>query len=201
MGFIYKITNKINGKSYIGKTEQTVEKRFKEHISDARNKAHMDRPLYRAIRKYGIENFIIETLEECDNAVEREVFWIKHYNTFGNSGYNATIGGDGKPWINIPLVLAALEFNDYRCARVSDLLGYSVSSIKEIADKFGIKTAPRLFGEAVPNAKLTEQNVRDIRKLYVPKKFGKRKISRLLGLPLHAVDHVIKGQSWKHVDQ
>jgi group I intron endonuclease len=56
MGFIYKITNNINQKSYIGKTERNISVRYKEHI---RHKNYLDLPLYRAFNKYGIENFSI----------------------------------------------------------------------------------------------------------------------------------------------
>ena len=57
MAYIYKITNRINQKVYIGQTSFSVEKRWKEHVQDI-NK-HLDRPLYRALSKYGIENFSV----------------------------------------------------------------------------------------------------------------------------------------------
>ena len=75
-----RITNKINDKMYVGKTEKTIEKRFKEHCQD--RKKHPDRPLYRAMNKYGIENFSIHLLEQTDNPEEREEFWIKKLNTY-----------------------------------------------------------------------------------------------------------------------
>ena len=101
MGYIYKITNLINGKEYIGKTNLTIEDRFKQHIRDSKRKRFEKRPLYDAINKYGIENFIVEKVEQCkeDLLNEREQYWIDHYNTYHN-GYNATIGGDGKTIIN-----------------------------------------------------------------------------------------------------
>lgn len=94
-GIIYKITNKINNKVYIGKTLETLEKRWKQHQKDSLR--FLDRPLYRAINKYGIENFTIEIIEQPDIELlsERESYWIKHYNSF-HIGYNATLGGDGK---------------------------------------------------------------------------------------------------------
>lgn len=64
MAFIYKITNLINNKCYIGKTERTIEKRWKEHL---RKRNSLDLPLYRALNKYGINNFQIEQLEECSS--------------------------------------------------------------------------------------------------------------------------------------
>ena len=64
MGFIYKIINNINDKVYIGKTDFSIEKRWAEHKKDSQ-KDLKNRPLYRAMNKYGIENFSIEIVEEC----------------------------------------------------------------------------------------------------------------------------------------
>ena len=93
--YIYKIVNTINNKVYIGKTYD-IGKRFNTHIKNAKNK--LNRRLYDAINKYGIENFIIEKVEECDesNVNNREIYWINFYNsTNKNFGYNMTRGGDG----------------------------------------------------------------------------------------------------------
>ena len=105
MAYIYQITNDINGKVYIGKTERTVEERFKEHCKDAYRREYEKRPLYSAMRKYGIEHFHVETLEETDSPEEREIYWIEAKRSFKN-GYNATLGGDGKHYIDYDLVLA-----------------------------------------------------------------------------------------------
>lgn len=95
MSYIYKITNDINDKIYIGKTNNSIEKRFKEHCQDAFRDRNEKRPLYSAMRKYGIEKFHIELIEETDKAEEREIYWIEFYNGY-TKGYNATKGGDGK---------------------------------------------------------------------------------------------------------
>lgn len=102
MAYIYKITNSINGKIYIGKTYKTIEQRFKEHFKDS--KRYKNRPLYRAINKYGIESFKIEVIEKTNTPEEREKYWIQHFNSYHN-GYNATLGGDGKPYIDYDLVV------------------------------------------------------------------------------------------------
>lgn len=96
-GFIYCITNDVNGKQYVGKTVDTIEKRFKEHLNDCTKMRCEKRPLYDAMNKYGIEHFQVRQLEECDLSIlaEREKYWIDTLNTFHN-GYNATHGGDGK---------------------------------------------------------------------------------------------------------
>ena len=94
MGYIYKITNNINNKCYVGKTERTIQARWSEHIRPSKWK--LDLPLYRAFSKYGIDNFSIEEIEECDNAIldEREIYWIDYFNAY-REGYNCTIGGEG----------------------------------------------------------------------------------------------------------
>ena len=63
---IYKIVNDVNSKVYVGKTTFTLEKRFKEHLSDATKRVEEQRPLYNAINKYGAEHFSIVLIEECD---------------------------------------------------------------------------------------------------------------------------------------
>ena len=90
-GIIYKITNKVNGKSYIGQTRYTIEFRWKQHQHKNDNTY-----FHNAIHKYGIENFSIEILEKCniEDLHSREIFYIAKYDTFKN-GYNLTIGGDG----------------------------------------------------------------------------------------------------------
>ena len=60
------------------------------------------------MRKYGIENFHIELIEETNNPEEREVYWIEQKRSFKN-GYNATIGGDGKKYIDYDLVIATYQ--------------------------------------------------------------------------------------------
>lgn len=94
-GIIYKITNIVNNKVYIGKTLETMEKRWKEHQKDSSR--FTDRPLYRAMNKYGLENFTIEIIDEpnIDLLSERESYWIKYYKSY-HHGYNATLGGDGR---------------------------------------------------------------------------------------------------------
>lgn len=105
MAYIYKIVNEINDKIYIGKTEFSIEKRFKEHCKDFSKERCKDRPLYRAMNKYGIENFHVELIEETDNPEDRETYWIEYFGSFKN-GYNATVGGDGRKYIDYDLVVA-----------------------------------------------------------------------------------------------
>lgn len=87
---IYKITNLINGKAYVGQSNH-IQKRWNDHITTKKQT-----PIHQAIVKYGKENFSFEVLEECKQSElnEREQYWIAFYDTYEN-GYNLTLGGDG----------------------------------------------------------------------------------------------------------
>lgn len=88
---IYKITNKINNKIYIGQSVDIID-RFRRH-----KRAKDDYIIHKAIRKYGVDNFTFEIIEECprEELDDKEKFWIKYYNSFSNNGYNMTPGGQG----------------------------------------------------------------------------------------------------------
>lgn len=97
-GIIYKITNKVNGKTYIGQTIHNFDKRYSGSIENTNNKH-----LKRSIDKYGIENF--EVNKQIDVAFSREELnikekcWIAIYDSF-NNGYNMTTGGEGTSGLN-----------------------------------------------------------------------------------------------------
>ena len=99
MAYIYQITNDINDKIYVGKTESSLEQRFREHCKHSQIERCKNRPLYRAMKKYGIEHFSISLIEQTEQPEEREIFWIEQLNTYHN-GYNATLGGDGKRYLD-----------------------------------------------------------------------------------------------------
>ena len=98
MGYIYKATNVVNGKVYIGQTVRTVEARWKAHLWSANNKNgfRYNSLLHKAIKKYTADSFTIEAIEECDDSLlnEREIYWIDFYHaTDRNFGYNIQDGG------------------------------------------------------------------------------------------------------------
>lgn len=91
---IYKITNKINGKIYIGQTTQSLTKRWGDHCS----KGSMCKALSRAIYKYGKHNFKKEIICSALNKKylnELESYFIKYYNSYGKNGYNLSFGYEG----------------------------------------------------------------------------------------------------------
>ena len=91
--YIYKIVNKVNGKIYVGQTTETIEQRFKRHMGY--QKDEHDTKFYRAVRKYGVDNFYVEMIEEVEDREQlnaREEYWIRELDTV-NSGYNSYYGG------------------------------------------------------------------------------------------------------------
>lgn len=87
MSIIYKTTNTLNGKIYIGKA-----------LSDDPRYLGSGKILRQAIEKYGAEVFSKDILEECSNDIVdmREVYWINHYQSFVRGiGYNIALGGTG----------------------------------------------------------------------------------------------------------
>lgn len=99
---IYKITNKINNKSYIGQSVD-IEHRLKEHRNPYNWKREKSKLLYKAFQKYGLENFTFEVIEECkENQLDiKEQYWIDYYNSYSN-GYNMTTGGETNNGENHP---------------------------------------------------------------------------------------------------
>jgi len=95
-GVVYKATNKINGKSYIGQTIQSLNERMSRHTHDALSRRD-NIYFHKAIRKYGQKNFKWKILAKCYSKNELnsvEIKLIKNYTTFGN-GYNLNVGGKG----------------------------------------------------------------------------------------------------------
>jgi group I intron endonuclease len=149
MAFIYKITNQINDKLYIGKTYKTIEQRFKEHCKASKNKKTFHRPLYSAMNKYGIDKFQIELIEETDIPEEREQYWIKYYDSYKN-GYNATLGGDGKPYIDHQKVVELYKVYQNQ-KQVSNLMNIDEGTVRTILreQKVEILSSPEVNKKAL----------------------------------------------------
>lgn len=92
VGVIYKITNTLNGKIYVGQTRQNLNRRINGHKNSS-----VKRGIDAAIAKYGWKNFIAEVIETCpvEQLNEREIFWIAELKSKVPNGYNLTDGGDG----------------------------------------------------------------------------------------------------------
>ena len=95
-GIIYKVTNKINNKVYIGQTIQTLSQRRNKHYYKANNEANINTHFINALRKYSKESFSWEIIDQANNQQEldsKEKYWIQYYNSI-NDGYNTKDGGE-----------------------------------------------------------------------------------------------------------
>lgn len=131
---IYCITNLINGKKYIGQSIN-IEHRWKEHKQNAfnPNREEYNKPLYQAIRKYGLDKFSFEIIEECplEELNEKEIYWINFYQTFPlntGKGYNLHPGGEG----NYP------KLTNEQVVEIIRLLKEHRLNYREIANRFNV---------------------------------------------------------------
>lgn len=130
---IYLITNQINNKVYVGQSVN-IEQRWRAHRSRPFNLNSNDyeKPLYRAIRKYGLDNFEFKVIEVCreEELNEKEEKWIRYFAAVDpEKGYNLTYGGE----TGVPLKITEEESN-----QIIDLLLNSTKTQQEIADQFNI---------------------------------------------------------------
>lgn len=141
MGYIYKITNMINNKVYIGQTIKTVEKRFQQHKNNSKHPYFSQIVLYKAFNKYGIENFKCETIEEIENSLldEREKYWIEYYNSYFE-GYNSTLGGRLVQLYNFDVDDIIEKYYELKSARaVAKIIGCDHGVIDNILNINGVK--------------------------------------------------------------
>lgn len=147
---IYKITNKINGKCYIGQSVN-IKQRWREHkslINGIAGTEYSYYPIYQAFHKYGIENFQFDILEECE--IEklniRERYWINYYKSNdSNKGYNQNSGGtDGQFYKKYDYELISkdyLEGMDYK--NLEEKYGCSDGVITRALDYYNIDSEIR----------------------------------------------------------
>ena len=195
---VYKISNNINNKVYIGITTHSLEYRWSRHLTEGRNKNNT-KHLYRAMRKYGLDNFSIEQIDSTDDFEELgklERYYIKKYNSQNpDKGYNLTAGGESNRWdanpaaklsyddvVQIREIYAMCELRLEECWQLfRDKISYSgfqkiwngttwQGIMNEVYTKENIrahnaqKANP---GSKNGNAKMTDEDVINVRKYYV----------------------------------
>lgn len=132
---IYKITNKVNGKLYIGQSIN-IAQRWKAHKTRPFNfnSTQYESPLYRAIRKYGLSNFTFEVLEECteEELNQKEKSYIAYYQSCNpEKGYNLTTGGQNSVTVNSKMTEEMVN-------EIYNLLMRSNLSQEQIAQQFNL---------------------------------------------------------------
>lgn len=205
MAYIYQIINDINNKIYIGKTEFSIEKRFKEHCRDAMKECE-NRPLYAAMRKYGIEHFHISLIEKTNQPEEREKYWIEQKRSF-KSGYNATRGGDGSKYLDYDILIEAYK-QLQSLTKVAELYHCDIDHLSHILKENNISVLSSQEVNLRDNGKLVNQY--DKTGQYIQTHAGIKAAARAIGKnggASHIVD-VCKGRRktaygfiWKYTKQ
>lgn len=142
MGNIYLIKNTINNKIYVGQTMRPVEERFKEHL---RKSDSIDTHLYRAMRKYGKENFYYEVIEDnlpYSTLLIQEQYWIEHYDSY-NNGYNETVGGEGYLKYTDEQILS-LWNKGLNCTQIANTLKSDCGHISKRLTTLGVSHADKI---------------------------------------------------------
>lgn len=159
IGYIYKVTNKVNGKVYIGQTIQSVKDRWYEHCRTKNiSKAEKNMHIKRAILKYGKENFILEILEECDASLlnDRERYYISYFDSYKN-GYNSTEGGqDGIKPLQTPEEIQKEVVALYTCGFSLRAIGKEYNIDKTTVK--GILTVHNIPLRAIRTYKLSQED-------------------------------------------
>jgi len=232
---IYKATNKTTGKAYIGQTTLSLEQRISAHMREARKGKRSKSAFHNALLKYGLDSFTIETIDICDtidDLNERETYWIATLNTISPNGYNIEAGG--KHFLMSETTKAKLrgqkrseqtrriisqimrnrspEWNRNiaeaargRKPNENQLRGLAVGRHrpKSPAER------ERLRGETNPRALLTDDEVREIRRLYssntskerwAQKEYTQERLARMFDVKQITISTIVTRKAWKHID-
>lgn len=192
MYFVYCITNLINNKIYIGKA-RNINQRWSQHKSCA-NKNKGNSVLYKAIRKYGIDNFtisILEELEDEETCYKKESEWIIKLNSTNREiGYNMGFGGEGNRGKYI--TEETRKKHSIRSKRNYSLEVAERLRKAKFTDEARKNSSLASIGSKNARAKLTEEIVIQIRNLYESKKYTQLELAALFNAPPTTINHVIK---------
>jgi len=203
---IYKTTNKLNGKFYIGKDGGS-------HTGTYLGSGIV---LNRAIKKYGRENFIRETLEKCidlKHLSEREKYWIKKYDACKRTdSYNISTGGEGGDTFTynprydelcrkVSLgQMGRVQTKETR-KKISEVLKKS-KKLREVMDspEYKEKMSKALSGTKNPRSKLTEEQVIEIlEKIDMGYKY--EEISNEYEMSKVQIGKIKRGEAWSYIDR
>lgn len=224
IGYIYFITNKINGKKYIGKTND-IERRLSRHFNELKSGSHHSHKLQRAFNKYGKDNFVVtykiytNTTEEELNKLEINA--IKEENSYYD-GYNETFGGDGhatffdfetsvlvhqigKKYDGVIHILSRY----YDCDRATissifkreslDMIAYDEEKLKKLIKKIGLEE--KNLKENYKNnysKKLTEEQVFMVLSTIELKQYTKASCAKAIGVSKDVINCIFSGRTYKN---
>lgn len=229
---IYLITNLINQKVYIGQSVD-IHRRYAEHLRSGqpekyaiKNERDINTPIHKAMQKYGIDNFSLTILEECNKEElnEKEKHWIKKYQSNNKEkGYNLTKGGQESIGLSgenhSQAKLTQNEVNEIKkllretnktMTEIMQIYKVSKSTIclintgktwKDDNETYPLrKTYTGLQGSKNPKSKYTEDQVMEMRKKYASGVSKKEIIQEYENIAsAQSVRNILEGRTYKHL--
>ena len=223
---VYKITNLVNGKIYIGKTYD-VNARWEKHVKIATNREEKAyQYLHKSINKYGADNFTIEKLEENlteQESFEREIFWIKTLNSKNpDVGMNLTDGGEGA---------SGLKWSEDSREKIRGSNNHNFGKITpdDVKEKLKISSTGRKLsteaklkisethknktisdeqknqlselnsGEKHPQAKFTEQDILRIREMFATGEYTQTELAKNFGTKPNVISQIVNRVRWRNI--
>jgi len=211
MGLIYKITNLVNGKIYIGRTETSINRRMICHKFES-NHFRSFMAIHKAMRKYGIQNFSTEILESSNNCSEREKFYIQQYNSMDKKiGYNQTPGGEGNQIFGEKNPNSKLTWD-----LVNEIREFykNTESFKQLKLKYPMVTKGNFYNilhnktwndskYTIPmfrgNRILTDAQVIAIRKLLATGAYSRKCLEQHYGISKTVLAHIAQNRTYKNI--
>lgn len=203
--YIYIYTNKINNKQYIEQTNN-IKRRQKQHKEDSYHNyssARYFQPIHQAMRKYGIDNFSFDVIEEIisDNRAivnEKENYWIKEKNTFAPNGYNISVGKVSNDIINKSSL--SVEQIDQIFKDLKNNLSLKEVSIKHnLSESFisSINNGNRLYREdekyPIQNNKIPNEYYLKVINMLINTRYSMAEIARQLNMNRETVRKINNG--------
>lgn len=193
---------------YVGQTSNLEYRRYKHEKYDPFTKGitEYDYPLSRGIRKYGLSEYELIILEEninsLEEAIQKEVYWIKFYNTY-NDGYNQTPGGKAPKYIKFKpeIILLAknmikdgIDFNT-----ISEETGISISHLSEIntGKRHYDKDEKYPLQKMTQGRKLNQQQVDEIKELLKTTKISQQKIANKYNVSQKVISGINLGKKYR----
>jgi hypothetical protein len=195
---IYAIYNKINGKIYVGITNN-LKRRWREHKKNSKKISKNSYTIHKAIAKYGVDNFIFKPIEQvidlsCANS--KEIEWIKLLKINGYKLYNSTDGGKGtKGYSNLWTDERKKKLSEQRSGYRNPM--YGVKLFGSLNGNYGKSMNPNIKEKLLNSRrKLTDEQIKDIIKLYATGTYTQTRLSKIFNISLTQVHRIVKEKSW-----